>query len=87
MPHPTPTPRPPNKTPQPSKGRGPTSSHWQLYQGVGVLCVATANLFLFDVGIWSFKVQMPTDVVNQQAALSRCGEVLPTCLRASKSMF
>ncbi|CAL1137612.1 unnamed protein product [Cladocopium goreaui] len=38
---------------------------------VGVLCVATANLFLFDVGIWSFKVQMPTDVVNQQAALSR----------------
>ena len=50
-----------------------TSSHWQLYQGVGVLCVATANLFLLDAGIWSFKVQMPTDVVNQQAALSRCG--------------
>ena len=48
-------------------------SHWQLYQGVCVLCVATANLFLFDVGIWSFKVQMPTDVVNQQAAISRCG--------------
>lgn len=38
---------------------------------VGVLCMAVANLFLFDVGIWSFKVQMPTNVVNQQAALSR----------------
>ena len=40
-------------------------------RGVGVLCMAAANLFLFDVGIWNFRVQLPTNAVNQQAALSR----------------
>ena len=30
-----------------------------------------ANLLLFDMGVWSFNVRVPSDAMNQSAALSR----------------
>ncbi|CAK9014826.1 Probable leucine-rich repeat receptor-like protein kinase At2g33170 [Durusdinium trenchii] len=37
----------------------------------GVLGVASANLLILDLALWSFRIQLPSNEVNQLAALSR----------------
>ena len=34
---------------------------------------AEVNLLLFDLGVWTFNVRVPTSAINQGAALSRYG--------------
>ena len=35
-----------------------------------ILAAALANLFMFDAGLWNFRVTLPTDEMNRGAAIS-----------------
>ncbi|CAK9113896.1 unnamed protein product [Durusdinium trenchii] len=40
------------------------------FLGFAILAAALANLFMFDAGLWSFQVTLPTDEMNRGAAIS-----------------
>ncbi|CAK9010966.1 unnamed protein product [Durusdinium trenchii] len=38
---------------------------------IGILSASTANLFIFDLGVWRFGVRLPLNEMNQKAALAK----------------
>ena len=38
---------------------------------LGILGAGTANLLIFDLGVWVFRVKLPSDEMNRNAGLSR----------------
>lgn len=48
-----------------------------------ILSATVTNLLLFDMAVWSFQVQVQSDVMNQGAFLSRLDKRISLVLQVS----